>query len=172
MQHNSLTQFIEKIREIWGPLNSNLLAKSQLLLEALAKVPDTERWLTAIQGDLSESRELFRDANYGFLLLAHTENEGMYRLPHDHRSGWVLYSVQKGEMEMGTYGRIPIENGEQLLVQRDSYRVRQGESRVNLPGDIHDTKCISSSVLMLRLTSVDLKEEKRAGRMNQYAHAK
>lgn len=97
MQHNSLTQFIEKIREIWGPLNSNLLAKSQLLLEALAKVPDTERWLTAIQGDLSESRELYRDANYGFLLLAHTENEGMYRLPHDHGSGWVLYSAKKAK---------------------------------------------------------------------------
>lgn len=64
---------------------------------------------------------------------------------------------------MGTYGRIPIENGEQLLVQRDSYRVRQGESRVYLPGDIHDTKCISSSVLMLRLTSVDLKERKKKG---------
>ena len=172
MQQDSLTHFIKNIRESWGPLCSNLLAKSQLLLEELAKAPDTERWLTALQGDLSESRELYRDAKYGFLLLAHTENEGLYRLPHDHGSGWVIYSVQKGEMEMRTYGRIPIENGEQLLIQRNSYRVCQGESRVYLPGDIHDTKCISSSVLMLRLTSVDLKEEKRAGRMHQYAHAK
>ncbi len=172
MQQDSLTHFIENIREVWGPLNSNLLVKGQLLLEELAKAPDTERWLTALQLDLSESRELYRDAKHGFLLLAHTENEGLYRLPHDHGSGWVIYSVQKGEMEMGTYGRIPSENGEQLLVQRDSYRVRQGESRVYLPGDIHDTKCVSSSVLMLRLTSVDLKEEKRAGRMHQYAHTK
>lgn len=172
MQHDSLTHFIKNIRKAWGPLNSQLLAKSQLLLTELANAPDTEHWLTALQGDLSLGCELYRDAECGFLLLAHAEKEGLYRLPHDHGSGWVIYSVQKGEMEMGTYGRIPIENGEQLLVQRDSYRVRQGDSRVYLPGDIHDTKCISSSVVMLRLTSVDLKEEKRAGRMHQYAHAK
>lgn len=172
MKQDSLAQFIKNIREAWGPLNSDFLARSQSLLEKLAKAPNSEPWLSALQGDLSESHELYRDQEHGFLLLAHTENEGLYRLPHDHGSGWVIYSVQRGEMEMGTYGRIAKENGELEIVRRDSYRVQQGESRVYLPGDIHDTKCISKSVLMIRLTSVDLKEEKRAGRMHQYARTK
>lgn len=172
MKQDSLARFIRNIREAWGPINSDFLSRSQSLLEELSKTPNSEPWLTALQGNLPESRELYRDHEHGFLLLAHTENEGLYRLPHDHGSGWVIYSVQRGEMEMGTYGRITKENGELEIVRRDSYRVRQGESRVYLPGDIHDTKCISKSVLMIRLTSVDLKEEKRAGRMHQYAPTK
>ena len=38
-----------------------------------------------------------------------------------------------------------------------------------LPGDIHDTRRVSSDVLMLRFTSCDLKVEDREGRMTRYA---
>lgn len=50
--------------------------------------------------------------------------------------------------------------------------MKPGESRVFLPGDIHDTKCMSKTVLMLRLTSLDLKVEMQAGRMRRYDDAK
>jgi len=40
---------------------------------------------------------------------------------------------------------------------------------VYLPGDIHDTRCVSDSVLMLRLTSCDLKQEEKLGYMTRYA---
>lgn len=168
MLQNSLTKFIKNIRHVWGPLDSNLVAKSQSLIDELVKASDDEPWLAELQGELTESKELYRDSDHGFILLAHTEKKDLYRVPHDHGSGWVIYSVQRGEMEMGTFGRIEKQNGEFDIVKRESYRVHPGESRVYLPGDIHDTKCISNSVLMLRLTSTDLKEEKRAGRMHQY----
>jgi hypothetical protein len=71
-------------------------------------------------------------------------------------------------MEMGTYARVPDASGLVRLVQRDLSRVRAGECRVYLPGDIHDTRCISDDVLMLRLTSCDLKIEAREGRLTRY----
>jgi hypothetical protein len=172
MQQDSLTKFIKNIREVWGPLDSALVAKSQSLLSELVQASPDEPWLAELQGDLAESKELYRDLEHGFVLLVHTEKKDLYRLPHDHGGGWVIYIVQRGEMEMGTYGLVKKQDGEFTIVKRESYRVQQGESRVYLPGDIHDTKCISSSVLMFRLTSTDLKEEKRAGRMHQYAQEK
>jgi hypothetical protein len=167
MKNDSLTKFTEEIRQIWGPLDSNLIIKSQVLLEELVRAPLSEPWLAELQGDLNESLELYRDPEHGFILLAHTEREGMYRDPHDHGSGWVIYAVQRGKMQMATYGRIEREDGFKI-VKRDKYLVDAGESRVYLPGDIHDTRCVSNSVLMLRLTSHDLKKELQAGRMHRF----
>ncbi len=171
MENESLAKFIGEIRKVWGPLDSGLVMKSQAALEELVRAPVSEPWLAALQGELHESRELYRDPEHGFILLAHTEREGQYRQPHDHGEGWVIYAVQRGKMEMGTFGRIEREGGAEI-VRRDKYEVKAGESRVYLPGDIHDTRCISSSVLMLRLTSVDLKSELLAKRMRRYAEGK
>jgi len=169
MKIDSLTKFIKDIRQAWGPLDSKLVEKNQALLEELARAPVTEPWLAALQGDLHESRELYRDGEHGFILLAYTESKGLYRDPHNHGDGWVIYAVQSGEMEMGTYALIDDKQGCVEIVRRERYHVKAGESRVYLPGDIHDTKCISSSVMMLRLTSCDLKAELQAGRMQRYA---
>jgi hypothetical protein len=148
----NIETFIETVRNAWGPLSTESIASCQHALEALARSD-----LHVTEG------ELHRDPQLGFLLLAHTETEGRYRAPHDHGRGWVVYAVVRGEMEMGTYANI---DGE--LVRREVTRVRAGESRVYLPGDIHDTRCISSEVLMLRLTSCDLKIEDREGRITRY----
>lgn len=111
----------------------------------------------------TESRELYRDPEHGFVLLTYTENKDFYRPPHDHGEAWVVYAVLSGEMQMSTYD---LKDGH--LVLRESYTVKAGESHVYLPGDIHDTKCLSDSARILRLTSRDLKIEKEAGRMRQY----
>jgi hypothetical protein len=169
MKQSSLINFIENIRQAWGPLDSDLIAKSQSLLQELAKAPTSEPWLSELRGDLGNSRELYRDPKHGFILLAHTEKRGLYRAPHDHGNGWVIYAVQNGEMEMRTYGHIQDLRDEANIVRRETYRMKAGESRVYLPGDIHDTRCVSDSVLMLRLTSCDLDAEKQHGRMHKYA---
>lgn len=168
MEQNSLTKFIESMRKIWGPLDSDLVLKSQILLEELIKASVSESWLQELQHDFEGSRELYRDPTHGFVLLAHREKKDLYRVPHDHGDGWVIYSVYFGEMEMGAFARIQGANDGFKIVRREKYRVHAGESRVYLPGDIHETKCISDSVLMLRLTSLDVKEEQRAGRMRRY----
>lgn len=166
MKQDSLTRFIENLRQARGPLNSALLANCQAQLEELAKASIEEPWLASLQQTLSEHQELYRDPD--FILLAHKEQKGLYRPPHDHGEGWVIYAVQSGEMEMGAYALKRPTITESDLLRREKYRVRKGQSRIYLPGDIHDTRCISDSVLMLRLTNRDLKEEQLSGRMHRY----
>jgi hypothetical protein len=169
MAGNSLEAFVEKIRFAWGPLTSELIANAQARIEELLKAPATEGWLAELQRDLPESKELYRDPAHGFVLLAHAEPLGRYRPPHDHGRGWVIYAVQQGEMEVGTYIRVQDPDRRVRLVRREAYRVRPGEARVYLPGDIHDTRGTAGPVLYYRLTERDLrKEEREEHRVTRY----
>jgi len=159
MAKNSLEKFIEGIRQVWGPLTSEVVAGCRQHLEELVQAPSTEEWLAALHRDAPAYNELYRDPVHGFVLLAHTEHAGLYRPPHDHGRGWVIYAIQQGEIEMGTYARIEAPDGSVKLVKRGSTLVRPGQVQVYLPGDIHDTRCISGPALLFRFTERDLKKE-------------
>ena len=106
-----------------------LFVKYILPLESLVKAPASEDWLATLHRDAPGNRELYRDPMHGFVLLAHTEYEGLYRPPHDHGRGWVIYAIQQGEIEMGTYGRIDDPDGSVRLVKRGSTLIRPGGFR-------------------------------------------
>ena len=159
MKTNSLQRFTESVSASWGPLTSELVASSRRQMDELIEAQATEDWLSALQDEAAESRELYRDPTHGFLLLAHTESTGLYRPPHDHGRGWVIYAVQRGETEMGTYARVHDARGKVQLVKRDCSVVRAGQIKVYLPGDIHDTRCTAGPLLLYRFTSCDLKKE-------------
>ena len=163
MTNNSLEAFIEGIRPAWGPLSSELIATCRARIEDLVRSSATEPWLAELLRTFQESKELYRDPVYGFLLLAHAEALGRYRPPHDHGRGWVIYAVQQGEMEVGTYIRVKDSNRRVRLVKREAHTVRAGEARVYLPGDIHDTRCTAGPVLYCRFTERDLKKEEAEG---------
>ena len=166
MTETSLQRFVEHIRASWGPLSSALVADCRRHLESLTQAPETEPWLAALHETQPDSRELYRDPVHGFLLLAHTEPAGLYRPPHDHGRGWVIYAVQRGEVEMGTYARHEDGNGRVTLVKRDATPVHAGQAKLFLPGDIHDTHCLSGPALLFRFTERDLKQE--APRITRY----
>lgn len=169
MNHDALTTFIEKTRAAFGPLTSELVAAVRAQLEALAKAPSSERWLQTLHAEAPASQELYRDGSHGFLLLAHSEPTDLYRPPHDHGRGWVIYALQRGEMEIGTYSRVEDANGRVRLVKRDATLLREGEARVYLPGDIHDTLCTRGPSLLFRFTERDLKkEDQEAHRVTRY----
>jgi hypothetical protein len=163
MTGNSLEAFVEGVKSGWGPLTSELVAGSRARIEQLLEAPSDEAWLAKLQRDLPENAELYCDPAHGFVLLAHAEPLGRYRSPHDHGRGWVIYAVQQGEMEVGTYARVEESDGSVRLVRREAYRVRPGESRVYLPGDIHDTRCTQGPVLYYRFTDRDLRKDEAAG---------
>ena len=166
---NSLDKFVGGVRSIWGPLSSEVVAGCQQQLDELLQTPTTEQWLAALHREALAQQEMYRDPTHGFVLLAHTEPEGLYRPPHDHGRGWVIYAVQQGEIEMGTYARIEDQDGRVKLVKRGSTLVRPGQTQVYLPGDIHDTRCISGPALLFRFTERDLqKEDKEAHRLTRY----
>ncbi len=158
MAQDSLQRLIGEVSPTWGPLTSELVASSRDLMVRLLAAPAAEAWLAALHVDAPESRELYRDPR-DFLLLAHTEQAGLYRPPHDHGRGWVVYGVQRGEMEMATYRRVHDLHGSAHLVKRESLVLRAGDVRAFLPGDIHDTRCTTGPLTLFRFTSRDFKKE-------------
>lgn len=169
MIDDALATFIERTRAAFGPLTSEMVAAVHAQLEQLTKAHSGERWLQALHAEAPASKELYRDPDHGFLLLAHSEQAGLYRPPHDHGRGWVIYALQRGEMEIATYVRVEDVDGRVRLVKRDSSLLRPGEARVYLPGDIHDTRCVSGPSLLFRFTERDLKkEDQEAHRVTRY----
>jgi hypothetical protein len=161
MNSDTLHTIIDTTRAAFGPLTSELVETVRTELERLARAPSTEPWLRALHEEAAASKELYRDGTHGFVLLAHSEPAGLYRPPHDHGRRWVVYALQSGEMEIGTYARVQNADGGVRLVKRDTTALRAGEARVYLPGDIHDTVCTRPS-LLLRSTERDLKAEQEA----------
>ena len=169
MTTDALTTFIQNTRAVFGPLTTKMVATVRAQLEQLAKAPTTERWLQALHEEAPASKELYRDGTHGFVLLAHSEPADLYRPPHDHGRSWVIYALQSGEMEIGTYARVEDAGGRVRLVKRDATLLHAGEARIYLPGDIHDTRSVRGSALLYRFTERDLKEEDlEAHRVTRY----
>jgi len=168
MATGTLNTFIDKTHAAFGPLTTERVAAIRAELERLARAPSTEPWLRALHEEAPASKELYRDSTHGFVLLAHSEPADLYRPPHDHGRGWVIYALQRGAMEIGTYARVQDAEGRVRLVQRDTLTLRAGDARVYLPGDIHDTRCTNAPCLLLRLTERDLKAEQEAQRVTRY----
>ncbi|MCE1194528.1 MAG: hypothetical protein LWW96_20475 [Acidovorax sp.] len=159
MTDTALDRFVSDIRTAWGPLTSVMASQCAEALARLANTPATEPWLAAVLSRAADTAELHRDAEQGFLLLAHTEPEGMYRPPHDHGHSWGIYGVVSGEIDMATFARVEDADGKVRLVQRDEERLGPGDIKLFLPGDIHDTRCVKGPALELRFTERDLKNE-------------
>jgi hypothetical protein len=153
----SLERFVAVVRADWGPIGTELVARCRRHLDDLTLADESEAWLAALVAERPATRELHRELN-GFMLLAHAEQQDLYRPPHDHGRAWVVYGVQSGELEIGTYARVPDAKGERL-VRRDTVVLRPGEARAYLPGDIHDTRCLTERALVFRFTERDLRYE-------------
>ncbi|MDT8921723.1 hypothetical protein RBE51_02555 [Pseudomonas taiwanensis] len=166
---STLERFVSNVRSSWGPMSTELVAVCQQQLDDLVNADCSEQWLALLHLEAAVQKELYRDPEHGFILLAYTEPAGLYRQPHDHGRGWAIYAVQHGAVEVGTYARIEDQNGDVKLIKRGSTVIHAGESQVYLPGDIHDTRCLGSQALIFRLTDRDLKkEDKEARRMTRY----
>jgi hypothetical protein len=93
----------------------------------------------------------------------YTEKRGQYRRPHNHGDAWVVYTVESGVMEMGTY---ELKQGVPVLLEM--VRLTSGESKTYLKGEIHDTRCLSEVATIKRITSLDLAVEEKEGRMQRF----
>ena len=169
MPRSALELFIARVTTAWGPLTTELVAECRAALEDLLAADPSEPWLAELHSDAPDRRELHRDPERGFVLLAHAERGGLYRPPHDHGRSWVLYGTQQGEVEMGTYARVEDADGAVRLVGRDRAPLRAGQAQAYLPGDIHDTRCVTDGALLFRFTERDLgKEDREEHRVTRY----
>jgi hypothetical protein len=171
MENDALSNFIHNVQHAYGPLTTQLVAHVHAQITQLTAAPPTQPWLQALHSEAPASQELHRDKTHGFVLLAHTEPQDLYRAPHDHGRGWVIYALQRGELEIGTYARVQDAQGRVRLVRRDVSLLRAGEARVYLPGDIHDTRCVNGPALLFRFTDRDLKHEDQvAHKLTRYTN--
>jgi len=154
-----LNQYITNLITTWNMSPDSLVSDCHKFIDLISADSSQKRWVSE-QLQENQSIELYRDEKHGFVLTAYTEIFGQYRVPHNHGSGWVIYFVISGEMEMGSY--------DQNVYLLKSDRLRTGDSRVYLSGDIHDTRCLSQKVIILRFTSCDLKVEEKEGRMKRF----
>lgn len=158
-----LDQYIAQLRVSWKLLeNEQLKFTVKEIMTRLSKDADVTGFLKT-ELSLKNVIELYRDQDFGFILTAYTEKAGQYRVPHNHGEGWVVYTVFDGVMEMGSY-----EEAGTTVLKKSSYQLGRGDSRVYRPGDIHDTRCLSDEVFILRFTNCDLKTEESRGRMKRY----
>lgn len=158
MTQTSLDSFIIAARSAWTCGDAARVDICRAALSKLSTADRSEQWLAGLHSEKPATRELHRDAQ-GFVLLAHTENEGLYRPPHDHGRAWVVYAVQYGELAVGTYERVAEPDGETRLIERGRSVLRPGEARAYLVGEIHDTRCLSDTALLFRFTERDLRRE-------------
>lgn len=147
MQH--LSNAIKLLRNSWKEIDPEILKS---VMAEFRKVK--------LQSE--DLKELYRDPDFGFVITAYRETKDTYRIPHNHGRGWVLYTVLEGKMEMGSFGFID------KLFLRNIELLEAGKSALYFPGDIHDTRCLTSESIILRLTSCDLKVEEQEGRMVRY----
>jgi hypothetical protein len=163
MTQNALETFVAAVRADWGPISTDLVARCRQHVDDLSLAAETEPWLAGLLAERPAARELHREPADGFMLLAHAEQMGLYRPPHDHGRAWVVYGVQSGTLEIGTYAKVADPRGHRL-VRRETALLRPGEARAYLPGDIHDTRCLSDGALVFRFTERDLRREDQVER--------
>lgn len=164
MPSSALDKFIAGIREDWAPISTAVVAKCRQHVAELTLADPAEDWLAALHAQRPAACQLLRDEEHGYMLLAHSERHGLYRPPHDHGRAWVVYGVQSGELEVATYAKVADAAGEVRLVRRDMHVLRPGEARAYLPGDVHDTRCLSEEALLFRFTERDLRHEDQVER--------
>lgn len=164
MSDPALDRFVAALRADWGPISTELVARCRAHLDALTDANPSEEWLQDLLAERPATRELHREAANGFMLLAHSEQQDLYRPPHDHGRAWVAYGVQSGELEIGNFVRVADDPGHRL-VRRETVVLRPGEARAYLPGDIHDTRCLTPNALVLRFTERDLRHEDQVEHM-------
>ncbi|QNM82618.1 hypothetical protein H8M03_11560 [Sphingomonas sabuli] len=164
MERTALDDFADRVAGAWGPISSELVDTCRSALAKLTCADAAELWLASLRQEKPASRELLRSPTQGFMLLAHTENQGLFRPPHDHGRGWVVYAVQSGALEIRTYGKVARPDGTLELVLRDETILEPGTALAYLPGDIHDTRCLSPTALLFRFTERDLRHEDQVER--------
>ena len=115
MTESSLDKFVASVRADWGPINTELVMNCRRHLDDISLADAREEWLASLLAERQAMRELHREPS-SFMLLAHAEQRGLYRPPHDHGRAWVVYGVQSGALEIGSYGRVPDSDGERLVL--------------------------------------------------------
>lgn len=159
-------RYVGQLRQAWTRRAVPDRAEScrRAMEELLAS--DDPGWAAAVERVATGEQkvELYRDAECGFVQMAHPYRRGHNSPPHGHgAAGWVVYGVQRGRVAIGTYE--PTGTDPALRAARVEVLAR-GEARAYLPGELHSTRMEAGegqagTAVVLRLLSEDLSRVER-----------
>jgi hypothetical protein len=90
----------------------------------------------------------------GFHITCGAQQAGQANSPHDHGAGWVVYGTYEGQIEQTRWG-WDYSDGllKPRLVARTKFVQNPAQPAYFLPGEIHDTRCVSDRAVVVRIES-------------------
>jgi hypothetical protein len=162
---SSLDRYIAEVRSVWGDgKDPQLPFKVTALMEKLfADTSPDDPWMAELMRDGKPSRELYRDAELGFIQMGHIHKQGHGNKPHDHGPCWVVYGSFKGITEITKYNRTDDGSKEgHAVIEKDRLdRLTPGVVVPYLRGDIHSTNAVEGPGVVFRFLSYDLDKIER-----------
>lgn len=135
-------------------------AGREAVRQALEKLLANKEFVEATfpSDDLPPVRELYKDPDLGFLVLAHWSPSGGRRgPPHSHGKSWAAYGQAKGVTEMTVWRRKDAGAGPgpaEIEVAQE-FALNEGQAGLFDDGAIHSTKHDLPTAL-IRVTGCDL----------------
>ena len=157
---NAFDRYIAEVRAVWGDgKDPQLPYKVAGLMEKLfASTSPDDPWMAEIIRDGKPSRELYRDAEHGFIQMGHVHKQGHGNTPHDHGPCWVVYGAFSGLTEITKYKRTDdgSQPGKCSLEKERLDRLTPGVVVPYVKGDIHSTHAVEGPGVVFRFLSYDL----------------
>jgi predicted metal-dependent enzyme (double-stranded beta helix superfamily) len=101
-------------------------------------------------------RLLWRDADTGFMVLAHVQPAGKGGAPHDHGASWAVYGNARGRTDMTEYRRVnDALEAHAVWLPQTRYSLHSGQTRAYPSGTVHAT-AHPEKAWVLRITGTDL----------------
>jgi predicted metal-dependent enzyme (double-stranded beta helix superfamily) len=100
---------------------------------------------------------LHDDAQLGFQVLAHINEQGRASPPHDHGASWAIYGQAVSHTDMTEYKRVDdgTDPGRAKLEVTKRYRLNPGEAGIFADGAIHSIDYPDGS-MFVRVTGTNL----------------
>ena len=163
---SSFDRYIAEVGAVWGDgKDPQLPYKVAALMEKLfASTSANDPWMAQIIRDGKPSRELYRDAEHGFIQMGHVHQPGHCNTPHDHGPCWVVYGAFSGLTEITKYKRTDdgTQPGKATLKVDELHRLSPGTVKPYLPGEIHSTRALEGPGVVFRFLSYDLDKIERS----------
>ena len=163
---SSFDRYIGEVRAVWGDgKDPQLPHKIAALMQKLfAGTSAGDPWMAQIIREGKPSRELYRDAEHGFIQMAHVHKAGHGNTPHDHGPCWVVYGAFSGLTEITKYKRTDdgSQPGRATLEKEELHRLSPGIVKPYLPGEIHSTHEVEGPGVVFRFLSYDLDKIQRS----------
>lgn len=115
---------------------------------------------STFDGDAPPVKELYRDPDFGFRVLAHTNRKPSKNSAHDHGPSWAVYGMAMNFTDMTEYKRaddgVGDSSGDTATVEKTKeYRLEEGKAVLFDTGVIHRLSRPLETRL-IRVTGADL----------------